>query len=59
VETIPAIVARIYVDVSPALHPVAALSVESHLKKLMREGRVHEDKERDRPSRWSLTRASG
>src|SRR5204862_451272 len=40
VETIPAIVARIYVDVAPALHPAAALSVESHLKKLAREGRA-------------------
>jgi hydroxyacylglutathione hydrolase len=56
VETIPSIVARIYVDVAPALHPVAALSVESHLKKLAREGRAHEDKQRDRPSRWTLTR---
>lgn len=55
VETIPAIVKRIYVDVAPALHPVAALSVESHLKKLAREGRAREDKERDRPSRWTLT----
>jgi len=53
VETIPAIVARIYVDVALALHPVAALSVESHLKKLAREGRAHEDKQPDRPSRWS------
>ena len=52
VETIPAIVARIYVDVAPVLHPVAALSVESHLKKLAREGRAHEDKQPDRPSRW-------
>jgi len=56
VETIPAIVARIYVDVAPALHPVAALSVESHLKKLAREGRAHEDKQPDRPSRWKLAR---
>ncbi len=56
VATIPAIVARIYVDVAPALHPVAALSVESHLKKLAREGRAHEDKQRDAPSRWTLTR---
>jgi len=54
VETIPAIVKRIYVDVAPALHPVAALSVESHLKKLAREGRAHEEKQRDRPSRWRL-----
>ena len=56
VATIPAIVARIYVDVVPALHPVAALSVESHLKKLAREGRAHEDKQRDAPSRWTLKR---
>jgi hydroxyacylglutathione hydrolase len=54
VETIPEIVKRIYVDVAPALHPVAALSVESHLKKLAREGRVHEEKRPDRPSRWSV-----
>jgi glyoxylase-like metal-dependent hydrolase (beta-lactamase superfamily II) len=55
VQTIPAIVARIYVDVAPALHPVAALSVESHLKKLSREGRAQEEKRPDQPSRWTLT----
>jgi hydroxyacylglutathione hydrolase len=55
VETIPDIVKRIYVDVAPALHPVAALSVESHLKKLAREGRAREERQRERPSRWSLT----
>jgi hydroxyacylglutathione hydrolase len=54
VETIPDIVKRIYVDVAPALHPVAALSVESHLKKLAREGRAHEEKRPDRPSRWMV-----
>ena len=54
VATIPDIVKRIYVDVAPALHPVAALSVESHLKKLLREGRAREERERDRPSRWTL-----
>jgi len=54
IHTIPAIVARIYVDVAPALHPVAALSVESHLKKLARESRVHEEKQSNQPSRWSL-----
>jgi hydroxyacylglutathione hydrolase len=54
VQTIPAIVKRIYVDVAPALHPVAALSVESHLKKLAREGRAQEQKQRDAPSRWML-----
>lgn len=56
VETIPDMVKRIYVDVSPALHPVAALSVESHLKKLAREGRAHEERRPDRPSRWTLCR---
>jgi ribonuclease/clavin/mitogillin len=53
VETIPDLVKRIYVDVAPALHPVAALSVESHLKKLARENRVREDKRADKPSRWT------
>ena len=53
VETIPDLVKRIYVDVSPALHPVAALSVESHLKKLARENRVTEEKRADKPSRWT------
>jgi glyoxylase-like metal-dependent hydrolase (beta-lactamase superfamily II) len=52
--TIPAMVARIYADVSPALHAVAAQSVASHLKKLAREGRAREDVERDGPSRWRL-----
>lgn len=39
-ETVPEIVARVYRDVAPALHPVARLSVQSHLVKLEREGRV-------------------
>ena len=56
VPTIPDLVKRIYVDVAPALHPVAALSVESHLKKLAREGRAVEEKAPDRPSRWTLLR---
>ena len=54
VETIPDLVKRIYVDVAPALHPVAALSVESHLKKLARENRAREEKHPDQPSRWTL-----
>jgi len=54
VETIPELVKQIYVDVAPALHPVAALSVESHLKKLAREHRVREDKRPDTPSHWTL-----
>jgi glyoxylase-like metal-dependent hydrolase (beta-lactamase superfamily II) len=52
--TIPAIVARVYVDVTPALHPMAAMSVESHLRKLAREGRVQEIEERAAPPRWQL-----
>ena len=59
VDTIPDLVKRIYVDVSPALHPVAALSVESHLKKLARENRVHEEKRADKLSRWTLTNRYG
>jgi len=39
-ETVAEIVARVYRDVDPALHPVARLSVQSHLAKLEREGRV-------------------
>lgn len=39
-RTIPEIVARVYTDTLPVLHPVAQLSVESHLIKLEREGRV-------------------
>jgi hypothetical protein len=34
------IVGRVYHDVAPALHPVARLSVTSHLVKLEREDRV-------------------
>ncbi len=37
---IPAIVQQIYVDVNPALHTVAARSIEAHLLKLEREGHV-------------------
>jgi hydroxyacylglutathione hydrolase len=39
-ETVPEIVERLYKDVAPALHPVARLSVQSHLVKLEREQRV-------------------
>lgn len=38
--TIPVMVARIYADVDPALHPVAARSILAHLLKLEREGRI-------------------
>jgi glyoxylase-like metal-dependent hydrolase (beta-lactamase superfamily II) len=53
-RTIPDMVSRIYADVSPKLHKVAAMSVESHLKKLARENRVREHIEPNAPSRWEL-----
>ncbi|MGF2075285.1 hypothetical protein, partial [Enterococcus casseliflavus] len=39
-ETVPDVVARVYREVAAALHPVARLSVLSHLVKLEREGRA-------------------
>src|SRR5919108_5257057 len=39
-DSIGAITQMIYVDVSPALQRVAEFSVQAHLEKLMREGRV-------------------
>lgn len=54
--TIPAIVARIYADISPALHRAAGMSVQSHLQKLEREDRVREQLAPHQPSRWTLTR---
>jgi glyoxylase-like metal-dependent hydrolase (beta-lactamase superfamily II) len=53
-RTIPDMVSRIYADVSPKLHKVAAMSVESHLRKLARDGRVREHIEANAPSRWEL-----
>jgi len=53
-HTIPAMVARIYAEVSPALHPAAAMSVESHLRKLAREGRARERPVAGGPARWDL-----
>lgn len=44
------LVARIYFDVDPILHPIAAMSVRAHLAKLAREGRAVQDGERWRPS---------
>ncbi len=52
--TIPAMVERIYAEVPKALHAMAAMSVESHLKKLKKEGRVRETVLKDAPSRWEL-----
>jgi len=53
-RTIPTMVERIYKDVPVTLHPVAAQSVASHLKKLAREGRVREHTQGSTPSRWEL-----
>jgi glyoxylase-like metal-dependent hydrolase (beta-lactamase superfamily II) len=52
--TIPVMVERIYKDVPTNLHPVAAQSVASHLKKLAREHRVREHAQGSAPSRWEL-----
>lgn len=41
--SIPEIVRHIYVDVDEKLHPIAARSVEAHLVKLEREGRVRRE----------------
>jgi glyoxylase-like metal-dependent hydrolase (beta-lactamase superfamily II) len=51
-RTIPDMVSRIYADISPKLHKMAGSSVESHLRKLAREGRVREHVVPDAPSRW-------
>ena len=53
-STIPDIVAKIYADVDVKLHRVAAGSVESHLKKLARDGRAREQIQPNAPSRWEL-----
>ncbi len=47
-DTIPAMVARMYADVDKRLHPAAARSVEAHLIKLEREGRIVRDSARYR-----------
>jgi endoribonuclease LACTB2 len=52
-QTIPDMVRVIYADVAPALHPVAAMSVESHLRKLAREHRAEERRRPDAPSIWT------
>ena len=53
-QTIPDMVKAIYADVPTVLHGHAAMSVHSHLKKLMGEGRVQEDASGGTPSRWTL-----
>jgi ribonuclease/clavin/mitogillin len=53
-DTIPAMVKRIYAEIPEKLHMMAAQSVESHLKKLAREHRVRETVVKEQPSRWTL-----
>jgi len=48
-KEVMAIVKRIYTDVPEFLHPAAAQSVRSHLRKLLNEGRVEEHEKM-----WSL-----
>ena len=43
VGAVPAIVARLYADVHPGLHPAAAMTVRAHLGKLVGDGRVVEE----------------
>jgi glyoxylase-like metal-dependent hydrolase (beta-lactamase superfamily II) len=52
--TVRELVAGIYADVDPALHPVAAMSVTAHLQKLEREGRVARDTGADGTELWRL-----
>jgi glyoxylase-like metal-dependent hydrolase (beta-lactamase superfamily II) len=54
-STIPNLVARIYTDVDPQLHPVAALSIEAHLLKLEREGRVSREGASASEAVWRLS----
>lgn len=42
-RTVEAMVERIYADVDPVLHPVAAMSVAAHLEKLETEGAARSD----------------
>jgi glyoxylase-like metal-dependent hydrolase (beta-lactamase superfamily II) len=49
-DTVPAMVARMYADVDKRLHPAASRSVLAHLIQLEEEGRVKRDGER-----YSLT----
>jgi glyoxylase-like metal-dependent hydrolase (beta-lactamase superfamily II) len=52
-----AMVRRIYVGYPESLHPAAAQSLTSHLKKLEREGRVRSEPAPDAGRHWSLVAA--
>jgi glyoxylase-like metal-dependent hydrolase (beta-lactamase superfamily II) len=53
IDTIPALVARLYANVDKKLHPAAARSVLAHLLQLIAEGRVMRD-EQDTGTRYRL-----
>ena len=53
-RTIPDVVKIVYAEVPEKLHAMAGQSVHSHLKKLLAEDRVAEEKIADAPSRWTL-----
>jgi endoribonuclease LACTB2 len=53
-RTIPEMVKVIYAEVPEKLHVMAGKSVHSHLKKLVKDGRVAEEKLPSAPSRWRL-----
>jgi len=53
-RTIPEMVKAIYAEVPEKLHVMAGKSVHSHLKKLVKDGCVTEEKLESAPSRWSL-----
>jgi glyoxylase-like metal-dependent hydrolase (beta-lactamase superfamily II) len=52
--TLDALVKRIYADVDPKLHPLAALSLTAHLYKLESEGRVARSEKSESSGPWSL-----
>jgi glyoxylase-like metal-dependent hydrolase (beta-lactamase superfamily II) len=56
---VDAMVARIYADVDPALHPAAARSVLAHLLKLEREGVVRRGPPGDENGPWALVPPAG
>lgn len=53
-STVAALVAVIYADVDPQLHPAAALSVTAHLQKLEREQRVRREAAQPGGDVWRL-----
>jgi glyoxylase-like metal-dependent hydrolase (beta-lactamase superfamily II) len=57
--TLDAMVARIYADVDPALHPAAARSVLAHLLKLEREGMVRRGPDGSEAGPWEMAPHAG